>query len=85
MITLIECGNIAEDSLGENDYNNMYNILGLIACCNLINSQTRLQILEWAFGKLIVALNVCPQDNKDKMGRIINTILIFGKCFQNRL
>jgi len=34
MITLIECGNIPEDSLGENDYNNMYNILGLIACCN---------------------------------------------------
>ena len=81
IISLIENGTIPEDSLGENDYNNLYNILGLIACCNHIDSQIRLQVLEWAFGRLILALQVCPQDNKEKMGRIVNTILIVAKCF----
>jgi len=81
VISLIDCGSIPEESLGENDYNNLYNILGLIACNNNIESQTRLQVLEWALGKLILALQTCPQDNKDKMGRIVNTILIVAKCF----
>jgi len=85
IISLIENGTIPEDSLGENDYNNLYNILGLISCCNHIDSQTRLQVLEWAFGRLISALRACPQDNKEKMGRIVNTILIVAKCFQNKL
>ena len=81
VITAIENKQISEDSLGDTELNNLYNILGLVACCNQLESEKRLMTLNWCLTRLQSQLCECPKDNKDKMSRIVYQILTVTKGF----
>ena len=74
VIQACEEGKISDDVLGHGEVIYLYDILSVFAADATMDQGRRQEVLTWALTRQMGELEGCPQDNKDKLCRIIATI-----------